>query len=46
VRGIVCYAEEFFSEAAPLQSSEFAFFRPREAANYDSYRRAYVMLTE
>jgi hypothetical protein len=46
VRGIVCYAKEFFSEAAPLQSAEFAFFRPREAANYDSYRRAYVMLTE
>ena len=38
--------KRFFSEAAPLQSAEFAFFRPRETANYDSYRRAYVMLTE
>ena len=50
------YEEELLSEPEcvvssamrkrPLQSSEFAFFRPREAANYDSYRRAYVMLTE
>jgi hypothetical protein len=38
--------KRFFSEAAPLQRAEFAFFRPRETANYDSYRLAYEMLTE